>query len=46
MLLGFGRVDFELFPLKQHLVRSFVVIDTSTQALGWVKVSLGGWLQL
>jgi hypothetical protein len=27
MLLGCGRVDNELFPLKQHLVCSFVVIE-------------------
>jgi hypothetical protein len=27
MLLGCGRVDYELFPPKQHLVRFCVVIE-------------------
>jgi hypothetical protein len=33
MLLGCGRVDYELLPPKQHLVGSFVVIEQKYTSL-------------
>jgi hypothetical protein len=37
MLLGCGRVDYELLPPKQHVVHSFVVIEHKYTSLEMIE---------